>query len=102
MFKKSIDVSCVLCFVISITILVKDFFLGGEKVNTLNNLLLLLLILFTLSMIITTIFLILNWHSHIVKSYKTIFFSLLFVLPLMYLIIGYYITSPLPTLLSNK
>jgi len=102
MFKKNIDISSILLLTVSIFIAIKEFFLGGDKYYTLNNLLLILTFLLTVSLTVNIIFFIIKRQSTIAKEYKMIFFSMLFGLSLIYLIVSYYMTSPLPSVLATK
>ncbi|WP_238558708.1 hypothetical protein [Staphylococcus epidermidis] len=74
MFKKFFIISVVLFAIDMISVVFKDLFLLGEKTTTMNGFLLFLTILFTISMIVTTLFYFISIKNHNTEEYKGIIF----------------------------
>ena len=100
MFKKFFEFSVMIFLINVLSIAFKDIFLDGEKTTTMNNVLLVLTVLSTISIILTTYSYIANRNKEETKNYKSLYFTVLITLPFVWLIVGYTITSPLPYILK--
>ena len=100
MFKKFFEFSVMIFLINVLSIAFKDIFLDGEKTTTMNNVLLVLTVLSTISIILTTYSYIANRNKEETKNYQGLFFTVLITLPFVWLIVGYTITSPLPYILK--
>ncbi|SUM23265.1 hypothetical protein [Staphylococcus epidermidis] len=100
MFKKFFEFSVMIFLINVLSIAFKDIFLDGEKTTTMNNVLLVLTVLSTISIILTTYSYIANRNKEETKNYKGLFFTVLITLPFVWLIVGYTITSALPYILK--
>lgn len=101
MFEKLFKFSTVLFLINVLVVVIKDIMLGGETTKTGNGLLTFVTIIFTIAMFITSIFFIKNRNSDSVKNYRGLYYTVLVFTPIVWLLAGHYIFSPLPELLSH-
>lgn len=100
MFEKFFKISAFIFLIEMLSVGFKDLFLLGEKTTVMNGFLLFLTIVFTISMIITTIYYFISRGSESTKSYKGLYFTVLVALPFVWFMVGYILTSPLPYVLK--
>ena len=101
MFEKMFKISSLLFLINMIFVAIKDIVLGGETTRAGNNLLVIITIIFTISMLITSFYYIKNRKSDSSKNYKGLYYTVLIFMAIVWILVGYYVFSPFPELLSH-
>ena len=96
MFKKLFNFSVIILLIDMLFVGFKNLFLGGELTTSGNGFLLFLTIIFTILMVLTTIFFIRERKSNVVQDYKYMYYTILVCTPFVWVVVMDYILSPLP------
>lgn len=100
MFVKLFNFSVIILLIDMIFVGFKNLFLVGELTTSGNGFLLFLTIIFTILMVLTTIFFIRERKSNVVQGYKYMYYTILVCTPFVWVLVMDYILSPLPEFFS--
>ncbi|MCI2899839.1 hypothetical protein ATN85_10330 [Staphylococcus hominis] len=100
MFEKLFNFSVIIFLIDLLFVGFKNLFLGGELTTSGNGFLLFLTIIFTILMVLTTIFFIRERKSKVVQDYKYMYYTTLVCTPFVWVVVMNYILSPLPEFFS--
>ena len=100
MFKKLFNFSVIILLIDMLFVGFKNLFLGGELTTSGNGFLLFLTIIFTILMVLTTIFFIRERKSNVVQDYKYMYYTILVCTPFVWVVVMDYILSTLPEFFS--
>lgn len=100
MFKKLFNFSVIILLIDMLFVGFKNIFLGGELTTSGNGFLLFLTIIFTILIVLTTIFFIRDRKSKVVQDYKYMYYTILVCTPFVWVVVMDYILSPLPEFFS--